>query len=320
MATEKIVEVKEEFKESQKVKEVKTVPEIPAYLKALDKINLINNINVQETDLVILKEKVVVSPLTGNEEQVLKTSNITLNTFIKNFNKLLYEKCQFQKNSKIKDYETFLEYLTPQDKALIIYALSLSTFENLGTVGHICEFCEEKFPVDIKTDDLWHEDSAPKPWNLTKGKQTPFDYINTQKLLNSSLIFNLKLPTEKDRIRLMDFLEGKIEDNMENENGIFGIIETISFLTSSIIIPSGVEGEEDTILEDLEKEVLPFLQNLPLKIKDGILNEIDLTVFDQFMPKIYQKCNCTRCHKENQIPVNIETSFFRKSLLLLSEV
>jgi len=292
--------------------------EVPSFVKALNKINSLSNINAQETDLVILKEKVSVSPITGKEEQILKTGNVTLNTFIKNFNKLLYDKCQFPAGSKITSYEVFLEKLTPQDKALLIYALSLSTFENLGTVGHICEHCEEKFPVDIKPEELWHDDSVPAPWDLTKGKKSPFDYICTQKLLGGNLIFNLKLPTEKDRLKLMDFLEGKIEKNMESNNGIFGIIETISFLTSSIIVPN--DDGEDEVLEDLENEIIPFLQNLPFKIKDIVLNEIDLTIFDKYMPKLYQIASCTRCHKSNKIPVNIETSFFRKSLLLLSEV
>ena len=294
------------------------IAEKPNYLKALDRLSVYSNINSQETDLVILKEKVVVSPLTGKEEHILKTGNVTLNTFIKNFNKLLYEKCEFSKKSKIKDYDTFLKYLTPQDKALLIYSLSLSTFENLGTVGHICEFCEEKYPVDIKTEELWHDNSAPAPWDLTKGKVSPFEYINTQKLLDGNLIFNLKLPTENDRIKLMDFLEGKIDQNMDENKGIFGIVETISFLTSSIIVPN--ENGEDEILEDLEKEILPFLQNLPFKIKDIVLDEIDLTIFDKYMPKFYQSAVCTHCHKNNNIPVNIETSFFRKSLLLLSEI
>jgi len=291
---------------------------LPNYMKALNKINAVNNINKQETDLVILKEKVSVSPVTGHEEQALKTQNVTLNTFIKNFNKLLYEKCEFGPKSKIKSYEDFLKYLTPQDKSLIIYALSLSTFSTLGTVGHVCEHCEEKFPVDINTEELWHDDSVPAPWDLTKGKQSPFEYINTQTLLGGGLIFNLKLPTEEDRLKLMDFLEGKIEQNMEESNGIFGIIETISFLTASIVVPD--ENGDDEVLEDLEKEILPFLQNLPLKIKDMVLQEIDLTIFDKYMPNLYQECKCTRCHKLNKIPVNIETSFFRKSLLLLAEV
>jgi len=305
-----------------KVEEVITSQneEIPHYLRALELINSNNNINSQETDLVILQEKVIVSPITGHEEQSLKTQNVTINTFIKNFNKLLYDKCEFSKKSKIKSYDDFLKYLTPQDKALLIFALSVSTFENLGTVGHVCEHCEEKFPVDIKTEELWHDDSAPAPWDLTNQNESPFDYINTQELLGGSLIFNLKLPTEEDRIKLMDFLEGKIEQNMSENNGIFSIVETISFLTKSIIVKGKAkDGSEDEIMEDLEKEILPFLQNLPLKIKDMILSEIDLTIFDKYMPNLYQVANCTRCHKVNKIPVNIETSFFRKSLLLLAE-
>jgi len=275
------------------------------------------DIYTQETDLVMLREKVEVSPLTGNEELLIKTKNVTLNTFIKNFNELLYSKCKFSKKSKVKSYETFLKYLTPHDKALLIYALSLSTFDNLGTIGHVCEHCEEKFPVDIKSEELWHDDSAPEIWDHS---ESPFEYIDRQSVLNSHLTFNLKIPNEADRLKLMDFLEGKIEQNMDERQNAFSLIETVSFLTSSIIISGSEKDPEDKVLEDLETEILPFLKNLPLKIKDAVLSELDLNVFDKYMPKLYQTSVCTRCHKLNNIPVNIETSFFRKSLLLLSEV
>ncbi len=281
---------------------------------ALTSVASFANINAQETDLVILKQKVLVKPLTGLEEQSLKTGNETLNTFVKNFNKILYKKCEFSKKTPIKDYETFLSHITPQDKALLIYAMTLSSFDNLGTVNQTCEHCGEDYPLEIKPEELWHQDSAPKPWDLNKN---PFEYINTQPIMNGKIIINLRLPTEKDRFELMDFLDKKIDQNMETESGMFSIIDTLAFLTHSIVVDP--DSAEPNTLEENE-DILNFLQNLPLKIKDIVVSEIDLTVFDKYMPSLYQESLCTRCHKQNKTPINIEISFFRKSLLLLSEV
>jgi len=281
---------------------------------ALNKLNDLTGVNAQETDLVILKEKVLVAPLTGTEEQVLKTANSTINTFVKNFNELLYNKCTFPKRSKIKSYEDFLKYLTPQDKSLLIFAMALSSFDNLGTIEHQCEHCGEKFPLDIKPDQLWHEDSAPHPWDLNKD---PFNYIDSQVVLDGKLQFDLKLPTEEDRLKLMDFLDNKIDQNMETNSGLFSIIDTLAFLTKKIIIGANIDDPE--VISN-QNEIIEFLQNLPLKVKDAVINQINLEVFDKYMPALYQNSLCTRCHKPNKVPINIEITFFRKSLLLLPAV
>ena len=163
----------------------------PAFMDALDKVSKLANINSQETDLVILKEKVEVLPLAGDEEQALKTGNITLGTFIKNFNKLLFSKLKLQEDTQFKDYETFLKLLTPQDKALLIYAFSLSSFKKLGTVGKVCDHCNQEFPVDIIPEELWHKDSVPSPWDH---EVEPFNYRVTQTFLDGALEIYFKLP------------------------------------------------------------------------------------------------------------------------------
>jgi len=286
----------------------------PLFAAALDQVNNLAKINSQETDLVLLREKAVVSPIVGDEDLALKTSNVTVSTFVKNFNKLLFEKTSF--DTPITNYEEFLKKLTPQDKTLLVYALALSSFKKLGTVGHVCKHCEEEFPADIVTEELWHDDSAPSAWDHDL---SPFEYEDRQTFLDGNIEIYLKIPTEFDRIKLMDLLESKVDKNMTDNGDIFGVVDTIAFFTSKIIIKGSSDNGkviEDTILTDLNKDILPFLNNLPLKIKDILFEDIDLTVFDKYMPNLYQDVQCTRCHQPNVIPVNIETSFFRRAILL----
>lgn len=285
----------------------------PAFMDALDKVSALANINAQETDLVIVREKVEVMPLAGDEEQALKTGNVTLGKFIKNFNQLLFSKLKLQDDTQFKDYETFLKLLTPQDKALLIYAFSLSSFKKLGTLGKVCDHCEQEFPVDIIPEELWHDDSAPKAW---KHKGSPFDYRVPQVFLDGALEVYFKLPTEFDRIQLMDMLESKIKDNIETSGQTFSVLDTIAFFTDKIVVVDGEGKGKNTELTDLVEEIFPFLHNLPAKIKDDVYETVDLEIFDEHMPNLYQEARCTRCHKPNQVQVNIETEFFRKAVLL----
>ena len=55
-----------------------------SYLKALENVSKLAGINKQETDLVLLREKVIVYPSSGSDEQFLKTGNTSINTFILN--------------------------------------------------------------------------------------------------------------------------------------------------------------------------------------------------------------------------------------------
>jgi len=288
----------------------------PAYLEALDIVTEVAKVGIQETDLIILGEKVLLSPLTGDEEQVLKSGNVSLNTFIKQFNKILFSKIENREETSFTDYETFLKLLTPQDKAMLIFALSLSSFQNLGVVGAKCNKCETEYPAEIIPEQLWHPDSVPTQWDKVDSEGNiinPFEYSEIQEFLDGKLQFELCLPTEFNRIKIMDLMEKNGSQNPEvDDAGIFKVIDTISFFTKRIIIK---KGKKSTVLEDLETEIYPFLHNLPGKVKDIIFDEIDLTLFDKYMPKLYQESRCSKCGTINKLDVNIERDFFRKALL-----
>ena len=111
-------------------------------------------------------------------------------------------------------------------------------------------------------------------------------------------------------------LENNIKGNLETNGSTFSVLDTIAFFCDKIIIVDADGKGKNQELTDLTKEIFPFLHNLPAKIKDDVYDTVDLEIFDKYMPKLYQKARCTRCHAENEVIVNIETEFFRKAVLL----
>ena len=69
----------------------------PKYMDALNKIISIADIRSIETELPILNTKVEVSPLTGQEEQALKTASVSPEAFLKKINELLFNHTTFEK-------------------------------------------------------------------------------------------------------------------------------------------------------------------------------------------------------------------------------
>lgn len=284
------------------------------YLEALNTVQEIAHIGLQETDLIMIKGSAQVAPLTGEDETVLKSANTKLSTFLKQFNKILYEKIVNKEEiPEFDSFENYLHNLTPQDKALLIFALSLSSFQKLGVVSGTCEKCETKFPVDILPEELWHEDSLQKIWDK---EVSPFEYTEIQTFLNDSLQFEFGIPNEYTRIQIMELIEQNSAGNTEDDQIDFQLIDTISFFCRKIIIKKPGK-KKDIVLTDTVTEIYPFLHELPTKVKDIIFETVDLTIFDEYMPKLYQEARCPKCGHINPIPVEIESLFFRRSLLTL---
>jgi len=290
----------------EKLVDQNTQAKKPNYLVAIDALSSMAHIGLQETDLIMIKGKARIRPLTGFEEQQLKSANTSLNTFLKAFDKVLYEVIENKEELDIESFNDFLEKLTPQDKALMIYALALNSFSKLGDVPVLCEECNHEYPAEVKPEELLHSDSITKTWD----KDIPFeDYSVTQTFMNGAIEIEIGIPTEAKRIRIMDLIQnkkGKAEDN-------FLMIDTILFFSKKITIKTSKKGK-GTELIDIESELFPFIENLPAKIKDEILEDMDLTVFDDYMPRFYQESRCPQCTHINKSDVNIENDFFRKSL------
>jgi len=53
---------------------------------------------------------------------------------------------------------------------------------------------------------------------------------------------------------------------------------------------------------------------MPVKVKEILLEHVDLSVLDPYLPEFNLKVVCPYCHHSHTLPYQPETEFFRKAL------
>jgi hypothetical protein len=101
--------------------------------------------------------------------------------------------------------------------------------------------------------------------------------------------------------------------NAAREGSLMSQIDALAFFTRSITVG---EGQNKIVLVDIAKDVYPFLKGLSPKVADGIRAAIDLTMFDDYMPRFYIEHNCDHCGVGMTIETDPEMLYFRKCLAL----
>ncbi len=282
----------------------------PSYLTALDSINKKADLRAFETDLPILKVQAAVGPLTGKEEQVLKTSSVSTNKFLMELNKLLYSHADFE-GVKFSNFDDFLENMFPPDKSMLVWALLTSTYLKLPDMERKCSKCSQDYILESVPKDLIHNDSLPQVWD--KGI-SPNEYTEVQTAMDGFLTFEIGLPSEKTRIKITSTLTpNDTKENIAKNANLFGFAESLMYFTKSITVG---EGDNRTVLTDPFQDIKPFLENLAPKITDSIRSEIDIKIFDKYMPSFYLNAACTHCGNIEKVLTDPELSFFRKTILI----
>jgi hypothetical protein len=90
-------------------------------------------------------------------------------------------------------------------------------------------------------------------------------------------------------------------------------LDVLAFFTRSITV--GEPGNQ-VVLTDLARDIYPFLKGLNPKIADAVRSNIDLGMFDEYMPKFYIEKECSSCGATMEINTDPELLFFRKGLAL----
>ncbi len=285
------------------------MPSGPKYMEALDSIMTLADIRAIEVELPILKTKVQVSPMTGQEEQALRTAAVSPESFLKKINELLYKHTSFESN--FVDFSDFLSKLFPPDKSMLIWALMSSTYMVLPTVDKECASCGKKYIIDSVPGDLIHGDTITEYWDK---EQSPTDFTSTQSVLNGYINFEMAMPSEKDRVIITSMITpNQAKDNIEKTGSLLSFTDNLIFFTRSVAV-----GEENkrVVLTNAKQDIYPFLNNIPPKIKDAIHSGVDLTIFDKYMPKFYLESRCTNCQAKEKIDIDPEIAFFRKTISL----
>jgi hypothetical protein len=308
---EKIIRTKERVKASTAREQAKSrLPMGPKYMEALNHVTSVADIRAIESELPILKTKVEVTPLTGAEEQALKTAAVSPESFLKKLDELLFYHVKFQ-NIKFESYNQFLSNLFPPDKSILIWALLSATYLVLPTMEKECESCGESYLVDATPSDLIHDDTITKIWD---SELPPSEDRVIQSALDGYLVFELGMPSERDKLVVAKLLNPEqAKDNISQTGGLLSYTDNLIFFTKTIIVG---EGDERIVLTDLIQDIAPFLRNLPPKVADAVKNQIDLDLYGDYMPVFYLNTTCTKCGNQERIDVDPEIAFFRKAVSL----
>jgi hypothetical protein len=306
----KTIDMHDRNRGSLKEQTSNSLPQGPKYLTALENVIGMADIRSIEVELPTIRIKVEVSPLSGKEEQTLRTAAVSPETFLKKINELLFNHTRFA-NKEFGSFNEFLMNLYPPDKSVLMWALMAATYLTLPTVEKECEECKKKYLVDANPSDLMHPDTISKIWDK---ELSPNDYIEVQEVLDGYLHFELGMPSERDRLMLSRLIQPeKAKDNIEKTGGLLSYSDNLSFFTKVIIVG---EDQDKIVMTDVLQDIHPFLNNVPPKVVDAIKSNIDLTIFDKYMPNFYLETACTHCGAEEKITVDPEIAFFRKAISL----
>jgi len=306
---QRTVNVKEERSRLEQAKVRSAVPTMgPKYLSALDSVVSMADIRSIEAQLPILKCKVEVSPLTGLEEQALRTAAVSPASFLKKINELLFNHTKFS-DREYTSFNTFLTELYPPDKSILIWALLSASYLVLPTMEKVCSACEETYIVDGNPEELVHDDTLKNIWDH---EDTPDAYVETQYALDGHLGFEIGMPSERDRLVLTEMINPeKAKENLSKTGGLMSYADNMVFFTKAIMVG---QTDDRIVLTDTKQDIFPFLHNLPPKISDAVKNNIDLDIFNKYMPEFYLNTVCSHCLEKEKIVVDPEIAFFRKAI------
>lgn len=263
----------------------------------------------------------VVTPLTGKEDLSLKTSKTTLSIFTEKLNKVLFERTKFPEEiqSKLKNYKDFQKLILPCDKAMLIYALIKTSYEKISDQNITCENpdCQKEFVETFDVNQIEvHVETLLKDTEFKNGYSFKFK----QEFLGGALEIYIGMNSEEVKLELLKRLEKENKNPKNTMNQMMSLYDTLFLVTKEIVIKSKKTGEVITKLtSDTKKgrnEIYKFYKEMSPKIRDNILNEMDLSEMNDYLPEFNIVTHCPYCHTEMKTPISVEDEFFRKALFI----
>ncbi|MFA7129458.1 MAG: hypothetical protein WC136_09835 [Sphaerochaeta sp.] len=274
---------------------------------ALNVLNTMCDVRTSEVDLPILRTSCEITPLTGSEDLTLKTLRASGSTFVRNFNKLIYDHTKF-KNIEFESFEDFQNNLTPPDKSMLVFGLLDSTFKTLPEKVITCPHCKKSDTYHFHPSDIVHSDTFTKEWTH------PMDYTVSSEVSPGVTLF-YGMPTEKDKLSIIDSKSnGQLRKNLEDEDDILNNVDVVGMYIKKIEIR---KGKEVITLTDKKEEIIPLLNDCPFELKLKIIEDETISQFTDYVPNYYLNIVCKDglCAKEFKWDnINPENDFFRKAL------
>ncbi|RLA81871.1 MAG: hypothetical protein DRG78_08470 [Epsilonproteobacteria bacterium] len=279
---------------------------------ALNALTILAGTREVEVDLPILKIKAMVKPILNSEELKLHTMKASGSTFIKSFNKVLFEHTTFTE-VKFQNLSDFEKHLTPPDKSMLVFAMLDATFSKLPEKIITCPGCGKTDNYSPNPSELMHSDTIPKIWN----NEVDFDKFEIVSEIVPGFKVIYSMPSETDRIAILEAKENsEMRDSLNNNGDVLSSLELFSIYIKRLEIKNG--EEEDIILTDKVNDIVPTVKGMPLELQSQLLDDISVAPLVEFTPHFYLDINCSNVGCElKQFKwegVNPEQDFFRKAL------
>ncbi len=285
----------------------------------LEAISQIKDIKKMESTLPIARKVVNVVPLTVGDDLGLRTSITSPSGYDREIIKLLHKKVEFVQGETTytEDYDKFCNEISNIDKITMLWALYKVTYETLGERKITCPKCKDNndnpfvFRKEINILDLLHEDSLTL-WE----EELPFyEYIFPIKINYEDKIdfeFDTVIPSMSRYNQVLGMVStGQLQQNLEKIGQVFTKPMQMSLLTKKIkLIINGEEIESSGLQEIL----IAFENHVPEIVSEKFYEEYN-NKFNKYIPKFYDKVTCPNCGHQFNYDVDIELSFFRRTIL-----
>jgi len=282
-------------------------------------LNQIKNIKKFETTLPIAKKAANVIPLMVGDDLSLRSSLTSPAGYDREIIQLLYNKVEFIHEEKTykENFDVFCSQISNIDKIVLLLSLYKCTYESLGSRNLTCTKCKDSknkpfpFKETIAIEDLLQEDSL-KMWS----EDIPFhEYTFPIEIKYADEItfkFSTMLPSIARYNKVLGLVSTQqLQNNLDKLGEIFSKPMQLTLLTSQIEI---IKDNQSSFANSLQEIIMAFDGNIPEVISEDFYKQYN-DKFNEYLPKFYKKIKCPNCGFEFNYDVDVETEFFRRSVL-----
>lgn len=274
----------------------------PNVTRALAMLKEVQEVRKSNVNLIFSGNNATVKPLTGAEDMKLMSLRSSTEKFINEFNKVIFEHSEFEK--PYKSVEEMCANLPAQDKALLVWGLLDSTFEELPKRQITCTACEAEFSPELSPSMMLHDDSEGEPWVNDVSRM---DFILKKEFINGALEVYFKFPTVEKQTKLAIETEKAIQRKKAISTG-----QALSAYVIKLVMKDAADPNNVVELVD-SGEIIMFLDNLPLDTLDKFAAVVEDELL-KYNVKFYIDMVCPSCgHTWKWEGVDPENEFFRKA-------
>jgi len=281
-------------------------------------LQVLSEDNIERTTVFLpaLKTEIILNPLTSIDELSMDTNRLSLKDFVHLLNGIVLKHIEYPQEFKgvFKSLKNFEKNILPLDKNLILHTLLNISFDKLTEFPMTCENCGEEFIADALVKN------TEAKFDLTASKLKKIDFYNlkvTQVLFNKKLEIDLGFNPEWVKLFLMEKQGDTTTRENLKKNVFFSIFTNLIQYIKEVRVKDAqgnivVKFNSDT--KTNINKLFQFFSKMPMKSKEILIDQIDLSILDPYLPEFNLKVICPKCHHVHILPYQPETEFFRKAL------